>query len=195
VRRLKNLLACLGALAVLVTLVPPAWYAAWLAQPWTEARAPVLIVLAGESVRDGMMGTSSYWRSVFAVDVFHEGGIRRIVLTGDPQTTASMRTWLIDQGIPAGAIAVEGNSHSTRENALFTAALIDKDPGPFLLLTSDIHTWRARRAFLKAGLSTLPRPAPDAFKRGNDWRQRWTVFLDIATECVKIVYYKSKGWV
>jgi uncharacterized SAM-binding protein YcdF (DUF218 family) len=106
-----------------------------------------------------------------------------------------MRTWIVGQGVPAAAITVEGNSHTTRENALFTAALLRNVPGPYLLLTSDIHIWRAQRAFRKAGLTVIPRPAPDAFKRANDWRDRWSVFLDIATECVKIVYYKSKSWI
>ncbi len=193
--RLKTLLACIGALAVLVIAVPPAWYAQWLARSWSDARAPVLIVLGGGSIRDGMMGTSSYWRSVYAVDVWREGGIEKIALSGDPQTTASMRAWIVGQGVPAGAIMVEDRSNSTRENALLTAALLKGTPGPYLLLTSDIHMWRARRAFLKAGLNVSPRPAPDAFKRANDWRQRWSVFLDIAEECTKILYYRFHGWI
>lgn len=194
-RHLKTLFACVGALLVLVCIVPPAWYGSWLAQPWTDARAPVLIVLGGDSIRDSMMGESSYWRCVYAVDVWHEGGIQRIVLSGDAQTTASMRTWIVGQGIPAAAVTVEGHSQSTRENALFTAQFLRRIPGPYLLLTSDFHMWRALRAFHKAGITALPRPAPDAFKRGNDWRDRWRVFLDIVTECSKIVYYKSHGWI
>jgi uncharacterized SAM-binding protein YcdF (DUF218 family) len=142
-----------------------------------------------------MMGTSSYWRSVYAVDVWHEGGVKRMILSGDPQTTASMRAWIAGQGVPPEAIAVEGRSQTTRENALFTAALLSDVPGPYLLLTSDFHMWRAQRAFRKAGLVVLPRPAPDAFKRANDWRDRWRVFLDIANECVKIVYYHAKHWI
>ena len=194
-RGLRNLLACLGALLALVLLVPPRWYAQWLARPWTDARAPVLIVLGGDSVRDGMMGLSSYWRAVSAVDVWREGGIERIVLSGDAGTTASMRTWMVGQGIPAAALQMENRSHSTHENALLTAGLLQGTPGPYLLLTSDIHVWRARRAFLKAGLTVLPRPAPDAFKRGNNWRDRWPVFLDVSEECVKIVYYRLRGWI
>jgi uncharacterized SAM-binding protein YcdF (DUF218 family) len=192
---LKNLLACLGALLALVTIVPPEWYGQWLAHPWTDARAPVLIVLGGDSVREGMMGTSSYWRSVFAVDVWREGGVKRMILSGDRQTTASMRTWIVEQGVPADAVTVEGNSQTTHENAVFTAALLRDVPGPYLLMTSDIHMWRAQRAFRQAGLAILPRPAPDAFKRANDWRDRWRVFLDIANECTKIVYYRLKRWI
>jgi uncharacterized SAM-binding protein YcdF (DUF218 family) len=193
--RLKNLFAALGLLLALVTLAPPAWYGSWLARPWTDAHAPVLIVLGGDSIRDSMMGESSYWRAVYAVDVWREGSVKRIVLSGDAQTTASMRTWIIGQNIPPDAVTLENRSQSTRENALFTAALAHDIPGPYLLLTSDIHMWRAQRAFRKAGLIVVPRPAPDAFKRANDWRNRWRVFLDIAGECVKIAYYRSRDWI
>jgi uncharacterized SAM-binding protein YcdF (DUF218 family) len=55
--------------------------------------------------------------------------------------------------------------------------------------------WRAQRVFRKAGLTVIPRPAPDAFKRANDWRDRWRVFLDIANECTKILYYRAKSWI
>lgn len=194
-QRLKTLFLCLGILLVSVTVVPPTWYAQWLAGPWTDARAPVLIVLGGDSVRGGMMGTTSYWRSVYAVDVWHWGGIQHIIISGDPETAAAMRAWMIGQGVPADAITVENRSLTTRENALFTAAIARDIPGPYMLLTSDIHMWRALRAFRKAGIPALPRPAPDAFKRGNDPRDRWRVFVEIATECAGIVYYKAKSWI
>ena len=104
------------------------------------------------------MGSSSYWRCVYAVDVWHWGGIRQIILSGDRETTASMRTWILGQGVPAAAVTIEGRSRTTRENALFTSALIQKTPGPYMLLTSDIHMWRSVRAFRKAGIAVVPRP-------------------------------------
>jgi uncharacterized SAM-binding protein YcdF (DUF218 family) len=195
-QRLKTLLVCLGALLVLVTLVPPLWYARWLSGPWSDARAPVLIVLGGDYVGDGMLGQSSFWRSVYTISVWRDvNHVQRIILSADVPTTTAMRAWLLDQGVPAEAITVENQSHSTRENALHTAALLRDIPGPYLLLSSDIHMWRAERAFRKAGIDAFPRPAPDSFKRSNDWRDRWRVFLDIVEECGKIVYYKSKGWI
>jgi len=192
---LKHLFAGIGMCVCAIAIVPPAWYGQWLAHPWTEARFPTLIVLGGDSIREGMMGESSYWRAVHAVEVWREGGVKQVIVSADAQTAASMRAWLIGQGIPADAIRLENRSQSTRENALFTAELLRDLPGPYLLVTSDIHVWRAQRAFRKAGLNVFPRPAPDAFKRGNDWRNRWRVFLDIGGECVKIVYYASKRWI
>lgn len=192
---LKHLFAGIGICSCAIAIVPPAWYGQWLAHPWTEAHFPVLIVLGGDSIREGVMGESSYWRAVTAVEVWREGGVKQVVVSGDAQTTASMRAWLIGQGVPADAIRLENRSRTTRENALFTAELLRGASGPYLLVTSDIHVWRAQRAFRKAGLNVFPRPAPDAFKRGNDWRNRWRVFLDIAGECIKIGYYASKRWI
>ena len=63
-----------------------------------------------------------------------------------------------------------------------------------MLLTSDYHMFRARRAFRKAGLEVEPRPFPDADKRLNNWRARWQVVLDLGVETVKIVYYRVRGW-
>ena len=192
---LKTLFACLGALVALVVIVPPTWYARWLSGPWMDDRAPVLIVLSAGSIRVGMMDASTYWRCVYAVDVWHWGGVERMVLSGSDQDTASMRTWIIGQGVPADRVAVENHSGSTRENALLTAVFLRNIPGPYMLLTSDIHMWRAQRAFRKAGITAFTRPAPDAFKQANHWQDRWSVFLDITTECVKILYYKAHGWI
>jgi len=68
-------------------------------------------------------------------------------------------------------------------------------PGRKVLLTSDYHTFRAWRAFRKAGLNVQPRPFPDAGKRFNDWRQRWPIFLQLAGETGKILYYRARGWI
>ena len=194
-RRLKNLLAWFGAFFLLVLLIPPVWYGAWLARPWTEVNGPVLIVLGGDLAHRGAMGETSYWRCISAVEVWREGAVRRVILTGDEQTISPMREWLVEQGIPAAAVTLETHSHSTRENALRTAELLRGVPGPYLLLTSDIHVLRSWRAFRKCGLIVSPRPAPDAFKDSNDWRNRWRVFLDISDECLKTAYYWARGWI
>jgi len=54
------------------------------------------------------------------------------------------------------AIWMEEQSHSTRENALFTATLIHGWPGKKVLLTSDCHVRRARLAFARLGIDTVP---------------------------------------
>jgi len=183
-----------GALVLLVTVAPPRWYATLLAGPWNDPTGPTLIVLGGDSL-DRILGESSYWRSVYAVRAWREGGVRRIILSGDEAVTEPMRDFLVGGGVPAEAILIEGRSRSTRENALYTAELAYSVPGPYVLLTSDYHMWRASRAFAKAGLAVRPRPFPDALKRFNDWRRRLPVFLELVEESGKIAYYRAHGWI
>src|ERR1022692_2298678 len=173
VRGVIRLMACLGFLLVAVIVIPPLWYARFLAGPWTEPRGSMLIVLGGDSLAGGSMGGSSLWRCVFAMDIWRQGGFRQLLISGDPVTTASMRDYLVWRGIPAEAVFIEDHSFSTRDNAINTAQFVRGKAGPFVLLTSDFHMWRAGRAFAKAGLTVSTRPSPDAFKRANDWRDRW----------------------
>lgn len=184
-----------GALLVAATVVPPQWYGGFLTGPWTEPRGNVLVVLGSDALENGSLGESTFWRCVFAVDVWRDSSFKRVILSGDPVTTAAMRDYLAWRGIPAEAMIVENRSFSTRENALNTAKLAARMDGPFVLLTSDFHMWRASRAFAAAGLSIRPRPCPDAFKRSQNWRNRWTVFLNLAEEFSKIGYYRARGWI
>ena len=157
----------------------------------------MLIVLAADQISDDLIGQSAYWRSVYAVRAWRTKAFHHIVLSGDLPATGPMRAFLIGHDIPAGVIHVEGKSRTTRENALFTNTLLHDLhlPGPYVLLTSDYHMWRAHRCFTRAGITVLPRPFPDAAKRFSRWNYCWQAFLDVAEESIKIVYYWAKGWI
>jgi uncharacterized SAM-binding protein YcdF (DUF218 family) len=194
-RILVVLLAILGGLVAAVTIAPPHWYVNLLAGPYPESRGAVLIVLGGDVTDNGMLGQTSYWRSLVAVLTWRSNSFRQVVLSGDRRSTEPMRDFLVCQGVPAGAILIEGRSTSTHENALFTAQFVRDIPGPYVLLTSDYHMWRAHRAFAKAGLVVTPAPFSDVRKSFSDPRWRWTGFVILAGETVKIVYYWARGWV
>jgi uncharacterized SAM-binding protein YcdF (DUF218 family) len=193
-------LAAIGFLLVFITVTPvDGWWIKMLAGSWNDAKGDVLVVLAGDSIKD-VIGESSYWRSVYAVRVWRESGWREVVVTGgslDGEVPAAerMRDFMASQGVPASAIRVEGDSHSTRENALKSKALLENRPGRKVLLTSDYHMFRAARVFRKAGVDIAPRPLPDAAKQIAVWRNRWPVFLGLCVETVKIGYYFARGWV
>ncbi len=119
-RILIAVLASLGALLVIVTVTPlVSWWGRTLAGPWSDQRGEVLIPLGGSSTNDGVIGGSSYWRSVYAVLAYREGGVRQIIVTGGSETAtptaASMGTFLQCQGVPASVISLETRSRSTRE--------------------------------------------------------------------------------
>jgi uncharacterized SAM-binding protein YcdF (DUF218 family) len=190
----------MGFLFVFVTVTPiDDWWIRLLAGPWNDPKGEVLVVLASDSIKD-VIGWSSYWRSVYAVRAWREGGFREVVvsggsLNGEAPAAERMRDFMVSQGVPASAVGIESESHSTRENALKSKALLANLSGPKVLLTSDYHMFRAARVFRKVGIDIAPRPLPEAAKKIGLWRNRWPVFYDLCVETVKIGYYFARGWI
>jgi uncharacterized SAM-binding protein YcdF (DUF218 family) len=82
---LGSALASLGLLLVLVTVTPVVfWWAGVLAGPWEDPNGDVLIVLGGSLLDKGLMGQSSYWRSVYALRAWRQGSFQKIVINGGP---------------------------------------------------------------------------------------------------------------
>ena len=199
-RWIVRALAAIGFLFVFVTVTPiDDWWIKWLAGPWNNPKGDVLVVLGSDAVED-VIGWSSYWRSVYAVRAWREGGFREVVVTagsmhGEVPAAERMRDFMASQGIPVSAIRVEGAAQSTRENALKSKVLLDNLSGRKVLLTSDYHMFRAYRVFRKAGIVIEPRPIPDALKQTGWLRNRWPVFLGLCVETGKIGYYFVRGWI
>jgi len=189
-------LAALGLLVVLVTFTPvTAWYARALSCEWTDGRGEVLIALGAGTLDGSTLDAGSYWRSVYTLLMWKGRGYGRIVVAGGGDVGPLMRDFLVTHGVEAAAIQVEGASRSTRENAVNVTRLLAGTPGRKVLLTSDYHMFRARRAFEKAGLHVITEPYPDVLKRYNSAESRWGAFVDLCVETVKIGYYWAKGWI
>jgi uncharacterized SAM-binding protein YcdF (DUF218 family) len=195
--------ACFVLLLVLLfttPLVPR--LAGWLTGRWDQPKGDVLIVLGGDQMGDGTVGIESYLRSVYAVRAFRAGGFKRIVVTGGPggrqhsiSIARAMADFMVGLGVPAEVITIEEQSHSTRENALFTARLIGGWAGRKVLLSSDIHMRRAHATFARVGLDTIPAPIPDIGKRWNDWVGRWDCIWEVGVGYAKYGYYGMRGWI
>ena len=186
--------ALVGLVFLLATFSPfVRWYARTLRGSWTDSLGDTLIVIGGSDL-DGFPGPSTVLRCMNAVRAYKEQGFRKIVVSGY-LVGPHMRNLLIAEGVPPEVVVVEGNSRSTRENAVDVARLLSGEPGPKALMTSDYHMFRATRAFRKAGLSVEPCPIPDALKRIADRTRTWSAFVDEATESAKIVYYAWHGWI
>ncbi len=195
-RRLLAIPAAIGVLWLVVTFTPVlAWWIAPLSRPWDDAAGDTLIVLGSEVHEDGMVGYRSYLRALHAARVYRERGFKKVVVTGGNGIAQGIRTYLIGSGVPAERVITEDQAMSTRQNALFTARMISLWPGRKVLLTSDIHTFRAWRTFRKAGLDVRTSPAPDAGKRIHTRLDRWNVFLDLCAESTKIGWYWLHGWI
>jgi uncharacterized SAM-binding protein YcdF (DUF218 family) len=188
-------LAALGLVMVLVTFTPIVpWYARQLGGAWDDAPGEVLIVLGGGTIDKRFLSAGSYWRCVYADRSWRAGGFRKVVVSGQG-VAPLMRDFLSCQGIPVSAIRVEDGSNSTRENAVYVKQMLNGVPGRKVLLTSDYHTFRARRTFQKAGLDVLARPFPDAIKMSMSFAGRWEAFIIVARETAKIAYYWARGWI
>lgn len=173
-----------------------------LTDRWEEPVGDVLIVPGAEQLSDGTLGLSSYWRTVYAVRAWRAGGCKRVVFTGGkggfpeaPSLAAEMARFAVGLGMPREIIALEERSHSTRENALFTAEMVRSWPGSKVLLTSDAHMLRCRRTFERAGLAVRPAPIPDVGKRWSRWSSRWECAWTVGVELAKLGYYRTRGWV
>jgi uncharacterized SAM-binding protein YcdF (DUF218 family) len=178
-------------------LVP--WYAGKLMGPWNDAEGDVLIVLSAEVQQDDVIGPVSYWRTVYAARVLRSGQFRTVVFSGGPgggsQSMARTMADFVSCYAKPPRILLEERSTSTRENALFTKRLLENEPGRKVLLTSDLHTFRAVRSFRAVGLQVESRPVPDMLKMASFRSQRWTCFIGLGVETAKIVYYWYRGWI
>jgi uncharacterized SAM-binding protein YcdF (DUF218 family) len=199
-RTMRNVMTALGFLFVIVTVTPLVrWWARALAGDSNNPPGEVMILLGGSVLEDGTIGASSYWRSVYAARIYKEGGFRRVIVAGGGEYATAIsvpiRDFIVCMGVPREAVQIETGSQSTRENALFTRALLEATPGRKVLVTSDYHMFRAYRAFQKAGMAVAPRPFPDVLKMAGCFRCRWQAFLTLLTESGKIGYYYARGWI
>ena len=165
-RWLVRCAATLGFVVLLITLTPLVeLWARFLAGNQWDGKGNVLIVLSGSALDQGILGENTYGRCVYTVMAFQEGGIDHIVLTGTGSkgvsTAALMKDFLIAHKIPPSKIIVEGDSTTTLENARNVAPIVAALDGQKVLLTSDLHMYRAIKVFQKAGISVRPRPFPD----------------------------------
>jgi len=146
-----------------------------------------------------------------AASLFHAGKAAHIVVSGGnlPWHTivAPEAQWiggfLRELGVPADAITLEEKSRNTRENAIFSAAILnDKGWHSVLLVTSADHMRRAMATFRKVGVQAAAAPA--------DVQARTPIYDDVLDflpsvdalvetsnvlkEMIGLVYYRLRGW-
>lgn len=78
---------------------------------------------------------------------------------GEAPEAESMRQFIVELGVPAGAIVLEPASVTTAQNAAFSARLLrQRRIGEVLLVTSALHMRRARSLFERQGIRVIPAP-------------------------------------
>ena len=152
-------------------------------------------------------------RFMQVMELYHYGKIKQIILSSgsgslvfDKMKEADLlRAQALRMGIDRLRVFAESASRNTHENAVATAALIQREnmTPPFLLVTSAFHMRRSLMCFEKAGVKVIPfsvdqrsgglmltpdktiLPSTDAFL---DWNL-------LIHEWVGIVTYKLMGYV
>lgn len=110
--------------------------------------------------------SSSVDRMLQAMQLYHDGHIRKILLTGG-SGFVNFQEWkesgliadvLLKSGVKPEDIILENNSRNTYENAIFTTDILRKENygSSYLLITSASHMRRSMACFTKAGVKTTP---------------------------------------
>jgi len=114
-----------------------------------------------------------------AAALFAAGAARRIVTTGGVTGRATraeadvLAEGLVAAGVPRETIVVEDRARTTRDNAQFTAALLE--PGARIwLVTQPFHAKRAERLFAAAGFAARAWHIADSIEyRDHRRATRW----------------------
>jgi uncharacterized SAM-binding protein YcdF (DUF218 family) len=181
-RTLAKILAGLFGLAVLLGL------AAWLfpQQILTvdsgPVKADVMVVLGGG-------GQLTLSRPERALELFRANAAALIICSGLGDSDAR-KEYLAESGVPVADILLEPNSHTTRENAIFTIALLHaRHLRSAIIVTSWYHSRRALACFehYAPDITFYSRPSYAGYAR-TDWHHK-RVSNFIRAEYMKLIGY------
>ncbi|MGQ0671736.1 MAG: YdcF family protein [Hyphomicrobium sp.] len=135
---------------------------------WVSAgRGALTINEAGERLTESVRLA----RMFPTATIVFSGGVGSLLRQG-ADATGPVGRYLVEMGVAAERIVLEGRSRNTQENAVFTAALVKPTAGQrWLLVTSAYHMPRAVGVFRRAGMTVVPCPV-DYRTRGPEDRTR-----------------------
>jgi len=202
----------------LVNQFARAWESGGQSPDQIVAPYDVGILLGGytQTTSDIPPGTWSFFRSdrlTSTLALYKSGKIRHILLSGgsgklisnEMPEARTVRDYLLRVGVPDSVILIDDRSRNTRENAVFSKALVDSLlPGArCLLITSAWHLPRALPCFEKAGLPCDPFGTDYMTEKNNgnpfnwiepDWKalMKWDA---LGKEWVGWLVYRAKGYI
>jgi uncharacterized SAM-binding protein YcdF (DUF218 family) len=153
-----------AVLSVWVAFVGTALYVAIYEAPDTVPDAGAIVVLGAAADDAGKMNAETAERLARGLALYDAGKAPLLVVSGggEPPVALAMAEAALAAGVPADAILAEAGSHSTLQNALFTADFADIDKeAPILLVTQRYHLPRAWASFRWAGFRDVTRVAAD----------------------------------
>ena len=164
-----------------------AWRVDRFGQRERAERADALVVLGARVMPGGVPSGALLARVEKAVELYQRGMAPRLVFSGGigvnpPSEAQVMREQAVRLGVPAEACVLEEQSHSTEQNARFSAELLRGLGARSVVVVSDpYHLLRARQYFRLNGLDVATSPALDTERNLNAVdRFYWTVREAIA---------------
>jgi uncharacterized SAM-binding protein YcdF (DUF218 family) len=137
-KRFLKIAAVLFALLVLLAAALFFFPQQFLCVDSGPAKADVIIVLGGGGAHE---------RPVRAAELFNQHAAPRIIVSGAGDDEINRRA-LIRNGVPASAIEIEGQSRTTRQNAMYSIKLLRAQQiHSAIIVTSWYHSRRALRTF------------------------------------------------
>ncbi len=165
--RLIRWIFAVGVLSVWCALIGTGLYVAMYEAKADLPEAEAIVVISGNAGKNGGLFGETEARLMRAVALYDEGLAPRLIVSGgtttDVETVAdAMKAAAMAAGVPESAITVEGASHSTLQNAIFTADIEDlSKAAPILLVTHRYHLPRANASFRWAGFTDITNVAAD----------------------------------
>ena len=135
-----------------------------------EKKYDVAVVLGGISDFDGNYNmlefNESSDRIIHAIKLYKQGFVKKILLSGgtgtmiglDIREAPNLKKYLTEIGVNEEDIILEKKSRNTKENASYSAVILNNKfkNGNFLLVTSAIHMRRSLLCFEKQGIKITP---------------------------------------
>lgn len=151
-------------------------------------------------------------RLMQAVKLYSSGKIKRILVTGgsgnlefqDMKEADYLAEFLLGLGIPKEDILIEREARNTRENAVNTASILEKESySTLLLITSSTHMPRSMACFKKVGLQCDSYPTNPRYARESYALSTWLLpnpgvmrsWQALVHEWIGLAAYKLKGYI
>jgi uncharacterized SAM-binding protein YcdF (DUF218 family) len=157
--------------------------------------ADAIVVLGSRVYPGGVPGPSLTRRARHAADLYAQGLAPFVICTGGQgdetvPSEASVACGLVaEAGVPPEALLLEDRSHSTEENALYTAELLAPRGLSAVIVVSDsYHLYRANLLFTRAGLTPYTSPAAPVTGR-IFWVER---YYRVTREMAALAWYWGK---
>jgi len=177
--------------------------AVWVFTPAGDGGARKLVHLDPPAQADYIVALGGSHDAAVEAAALHAAGVAPIVIvTSTGEGAAAFVGILTAYGVPADAIRTDPNAGRTCDHPRTVAALpgVDKQTDRFCIVTSVLHTSRARACFARAGYNHIIMAAPRWQFAGplappeGAWGHRVQRLPAAIYETAAWAYYRLRGW-